>query len=59
MGFLSPVDGASDLEAAQKLPGQLIDALWAVEQSQTAPVILSDPSEVSSLWEVLLMDVPS
>lgn len=53
------MDGASDLEAAQKLPGQLIDALRAVEQSQTAPVILSDPSEVSSLWEVLLMDVPS
>lgn len=59
LGFLSPMNGASDLEVAQKPPGQVIDALQVVEQSQTAPVILSDPSAVSSLWEVLLMDGPS
>lgn len=38
---------ASDLEALLKPPAQLIDALRAVEQSQTSPVILSDPSAVS------------
>lgn len=42
---------ASDLEAAQKLPAQLIDALRAVEQSQTSPVILSDPSAVSRVGQ--------
>lgn len=58
-GILSPMNGASDLEVAQKLLRQLIDALQIVEQCQTAPVILSDPLAVSSLWEVLLMDGPS
>lgn len=53
------MNGASDLEVAQKPPGQVIDALRVVKQSQTAPVILSDPSAVSSLCEVLLMDGPS
>lgn len=53
------MNGAPDLEVAQKPPGQLIDALWAVEQSQTVPVILSDPWAVSCLWEVLLMMDPS
>lgn len=53
------MNDASDLEVVQKLLGQLIDALQVVEQCQTAPVILSDPLAVSSLWEVLLMDGPS
>lgn len=59
LGFLSPMNDTSDLEVAQKPPGQVIDALQVVGQSQTAPVILSDPLAVSSLWEVLLMDGPS
>lgn len=33
LGFLSPISAASDLGVVQKLPGQQIDALWAVEQS--------------------------
>lgn len=38
---------AYDLEAGQKPPAQLIDVLWAAEENQTSPVILSDPSAVS------------
>ena len=51
---------ASDLEAAQKPPAQLIDALWAVEPSQTSPVIqLPQQSPALVDQEVLLIDGPS
>lgn len=35
LGFLSPMNAASDLEVVQKPPGQLIDALCVVEQSDS------------------------
>lgn len=35
LGFLSQINAASDLGVVQKLPGQQIDALWAVEQSDS------------------------